>query len=326
MTTSEVYRVALVGCGAIGSRHLQALVRAPTSCEVHVCEPSETAKATALKCALDAGADLSRLIFHDAVEGLPDEIELGVITTASGDRRAAFDKLLSCTRPAKLIFEKFLFSREVDFDHVSREIARNNIAAWVNCPRRIWPGYLWLRDSLVASDRVLLRITGGEWGLASNAIHAFDTFTFLTGRTIDTISTTDLEPKYADSKRTGYVELFGTLRASTGAKDSIELVCYRESGLNRLTEYVAPGARFLIKEKAQEVYVQSSEMGEVWERHRFGTLNVSEMGPAYADLLETGACGLPTYSESACLHVGVLRGLADHLGIDLSAGEECRIT
>ena len=56
-----------------------------------------------------------------------------------------------------------------------------------------------------------MNVNGGNWGLACNAIHFIDIFSFLTDSKVLTVSTDELEQKIYPSKREGYIEVFGRL-------------------------------------------------------------------------------------------------------------------
>jgi hypothetical protein len=71
--------------------------------------------------------------------------------------------------------------------------------------------YASLKLKLNKASPMVMKISGGNWGLACNAIHFIDIFSFLTHSKILTVNTDELEQKIYPSKREGYIEIFGSL-------------------------------------------------------------------------------------------------------------------
>ena len=314
----------IVGCGNIGSRHLQSLLVSRYVQSIHVVEPIEAARALAQQRAAEVGGHDKALTFGVDFDAMPDHVDVVVIATAAAERRTAFEAVLGRAHIANVVFEKFLFPRLADYAAVAQALEREGIAAWVNCPRRVWPSYQVVREAFHGHDQVTLRLTGSAWGLASNAVHAFDTFDFVTGNEVEAVLTERLDPLSGESKRSGYSEVFGTLVGEAGHSCRAELTCYRDGGLERLTEYVSPQTRVLIDEKRGRALW--SRAGEDWQIEAFPPLNVSELAFVFDELLIRGGCGLPQFAVSARLHQLVLRAFGRHLGCDVEGGEGCLIT
>jgi len=110
-----------------------------------------------------------------------------------------------------LLLEKVLFQAGRDCVEVGRLLKEQTVRAWINAPRRMWSGYLGLREFLVRERILSFIFSDTEWGLACNSYHLLDLFAWLTDEKIDEISPVLLDSQLLPSKRSGFTELTGTL-------------------------------------------------------------------------------------------------------------------
>ncbi len=207
-------RIAIIGGGQLGSRHLQALARLPESTHITVVDPlKESLETCKLRVAEIAGWDRHSYEFLHDTEGLRDH-DLAIVATSADVRREVTEALLSTTSVPALLLEKVLFQRAIDCSEVAALLRSKGVRAWVNAPRRMWPFYQWLRRALQGERILSLRQVGSGWGLACNAFHFLDLFTFLSGSGIGRISPDFLDRKPLEAKRCGFKELTGTLVGS----------------------------------------------------------------------------------------------------------------
>lgn len=315
---------AIIGCGNIGSRHLQSMVRAQRIAEIWVVEPNERARAVALSRAQEVGINGKRIEFVDSVDRLPERINVAVLATSSAERRRTFDELTAAKDVAAIVFEKFLFPRIDDYADVADALAKLAVPAWVNCPRRVWPGYRDVRAAFHGRAGVTMRETGSNWGLASNAVHLLDTYSFVTGNAIAEVTADRLELGGAPSKRAGYIEVFGTLVVRAAASGDVALTCYRTGTLPRLIEFVCAEGRVLIDEKAETA--TWTLPGAASGSRPFATLPVSASQIVFDDIVANGTCGLPSFAASRGQHELVLQAIGRHAGVNIRDNEPCLIT
>lgn len=306
--------VGLIGCGNIGSRHLQSLLAAERPQRIWVAEPEAKALAAAKECAAGVDSVGKEVIYVADLAELPKKLDLAVIATPARERRSAFEALVAAHAVGAMILEKFLFPRLSDYAAVGKSLGETGIPAWVNCPRRVWKGYQEVRDTFCGRTDVTMRQAGSAWGLASNAVHLLDTYAYVTGSAPVAVKADRLDPASGDSKRPGYLEVFGTLDAVVPGSGGIELTCYRQGALPRLVEFVSAEARVLIDEgRGKAIWTTPNVKGE---ERSFDVLPVSAMGFVFDGILDQHACGLPTYAEASTQHQLVLHAINRHLHQD----------
>lgn len=206
--------IALIGSGELGSRHLQSLVGI-NNANVTVVEPSSTSVEITRQRILDLNLnERADVFFVDNIKKLPSEIDFAIIATGAAPRLSILKRLLKHANVKYLLLEKVLFQSIEDYTEAKELIDNNNVKAWVNCPRRMFEFYASLKLKLNKSSPMVMEVNGGSWGLACNAIHFIDIFSFLTDSKVLTVTTDDLEQKIYPSKREGYIEIFGRLNVT----------------------------------------------------------------------------------------------------------------
>lgn len=305
--------VLLSGCGNIGFRHLQAILAMPDPAEVTVVEPNIAAHERI--AALFPAAEAKGFRFTLCKELLPirQTFDLVVIATSADTRRAAFDSIVSAHDVRVMILEKVLFQTIQDLDEVGQILAERGIAAYVNCPRRYFPGYRALFADLAAIRPVDITIEGAGFGLASNGIHLIDLAEYLNDAALVAFSATDLLAGSVPAKRAGCVEVFGqvTGKLSNGAKLTIN--CANADPMSIRISLNGHGYSAEIDEIAREIRKGSGPATG------FDSKFVSEIWQIYHEALHLGRCDLTAYADSARQHRLFVSALSDHLLLESSS-------
>jgi predicted dehydrogenase len=314
----------IVGCGAIGRRHLQALAACAPTPRVHVVEPDPASRATAAETARSAAPDMAFTASPDAA-GAPARADLAIVATVAAARRAALEALLARCAVPTLLLEKVLFTTRADLAAVGARLEADGIAAFVNCGRRGFPGYDALRAALGGGGPVeAIEVAGAGWGLCSNAIHFIDLAEHLTGETVVALSGVALDPQAAPAKRAGCVELTGALTGRLSGGGTLAIRC--DAG---------PPAAPVVTLRRGDVLWRVDEGARTLTRcgpgdaedapEPFAARHVSEMPHLYDELL-AGRSRLTPYARSARQHVLALDAFRDRLGLSIEDDAPCPIS
>lgn len=219
-------RIAIIGAGQLGSRHLQGVRRCTEPLDIWVVDPGEQSLEIARQRyeQVEPGA-AHTAHFAASADELPDHLDLAIVATGSMPRLAVTRAMLHGRKVDTLILEKFLFPQAAQYEEASRLIAMSGTKAYVNCPRRMYPSFKLIRSLLPADATLEMTVEGSQWGLCCNAIHYIDIFMSLCGAETFRVDTGALEPKLLENKRPGYVELQGTLTVTTPRGDKLTLIC-----------------------------------------------------------------------------------------------------
>jgi len=312
--------VALLGCGNIGFRHLQALTSGTEPATVTVVEPNVAAHERINDhIAQTAGASSKDVTLVTEIPASPQVFDLVVVATTTDTRRPVVDTLLDRHQVRALILEKVLFPRVADLDEIGQRLEDLGVASFVNCGRRTFPGYVELRDQLANRAVRSIAVHGNQFGLASNTVHFLDIAEFLTGAAITSVSAAGLQPGHVPSKRAGSVEVFGTLAAELSDGSHLSIECLDKDPVAVGVDVDADGLAVTIDEVGRTVTAGG-------ETRPFALQAVSETTWIYDDALRTGSCSLTPYADSARQHRAYFSALRPHLGLSNETDDPCPIS
>ncbi len=311
-----MYRIAVIGAGQLGSRHLQGLAKIalPVSLTVVDRVPASLGLAKERFRQVPESNRIAEIRYLSSCSDLPRELDLAIVATTADVRAAATREMLRTTNIRNILFEKVVFQTEEDFAAISRDLADRNIKAWVNCPRRVYPFYRMVKGLLENGDRITISLQGGEWGLACNAIHFLDLIAFLAGTDKISVDIDWLDQEIIDSPRKGFIELTGSLRGRLSNGGEFTLHARKGSTAPHMISLLGSAIELIIDEGRGAAYLAKKGEAWKWEETQFRVPYQSELtGGIAADILQTGTCGLPTLEESAALHKPFLRAVLQHI-------------
>lgn len=308
--------ILLIGAGQIGSRHLQGLAELSDS-QIYLVDPSKNS----LDVAMQRFADVMKgnrsiavtPLTHLASLEKQKNIDVAIIATDARVRAEAFKNASEHLSIKNVIFEKVLFQKETEYLQVADILQKNSIKAWVNCPMRMWPSYRNLKKEYFAAfaKNVRMEVTGGNWGLACNAIHYIDVFSYLTDSRVLSVSNSGLI-KVIPSKRVGFSEIVGCIKVEF--TDGHELLLSAEEGSAKpvLIHIEGSEARHLIFEDKRKRTTQT--VGDDWKNENFDfeTPYQSQLsGSIVKEIFELGESSLPTFESSSEIHISFIKSLND---------------
>jgi len=330
--TNRGFRVLILGCGELGSRHLQAVASMPQVTEVEVVDPRQ------------AGLDLGRQRLSELPTGLSPtsfrwlssweeatrDSDLCIVATQAHGRHRLVRDVSTSLGCRSFILEKLVAQSVNEIECLIDFARENRLSAWVNCSRRSFPTYKRIKQRLDSSEPIAFNVVGGNQHLATNGIHATDLFAFYdecnsiigSGSRIDTV--------LHSSKRGGSLyDLSGTL-SGYSEKGSTLAISYLDT--TETWEQISIATkqyRCIIDYLQQSLFESDSESNWAWRQSPIEpNLLVSDTTKEFtAEILESGQCSLPTLEESLVAHRFILGGLQSHfnklLGLDL---DHCPVT
>jgi predicted dehydrogenase len=318
-------RIAVVGVGNLGARHLQSLARLDADFVVDVVDPSQAARDRGVDLFAEAGGlkrgHVNAVASLERLSGTPD---LAIVATNSAERPRVIRALVEAGTP-NMILEKVLFTRLEEYDAAASLFAMSGTRAWVNCGRRFAPR----TDELLAmvhGKPFNYRVDGAGWGLACNVIHHLDEFAFLTGCDDVVLSGDELDSGAIPSKRRGYIEFTGTLSGRTANGSNFSASCVAGDFSGRRVTIEAEDLELTISQFDQTLRVSNGQgvrtvpfpiplQSEVTARH-------------VTDILDGKQPSLPDYSTAARLHRLMLDIFISHLRrcTGNSTLDECPVT
>ena len=131
--------------------------------------------------------------------------DLAIVSTNSDVRFKIFNKYNNNHNIKYWILEKVLTP---SLKELSLFPKNNNI--WINTFLRRLKLFSNIKDK-ISNDNVLIEVTGGNWGLACNAIHYIDLISWLFNKMPTSVNNDNLKKNWFPSKREGFFEINGVL-------------------------------------------------------------------------------------------------------------------
>lgn len=313
-----MYRLAIIGAGQLGSRHLQGLSQLALDCEIDVIDPSPTSLEVARQRIeeMPTNKAVRCVRYHAAIDSLPNDLDFAVIATSSDVRLGVLESLLRQARVRFLLLEKVLFQRFGDYAKAQDLLRRNGVKAWVNCPRRAYSIYLQIREFFKDEKLLSAQVIGGDWGLGCNGIHFIDLFAMLTGERLDSLNTDGLDRQLLSSKRKGFIEFTGTLRGSYKSGTIIEITSLLGSSARLLIMLRSEQRTCILDEAAGCALFLDRSKGTSWERKEFRAPFLSELITEIANqILETETCPLTEFEKSVEYHLLFIKSMGDFAAV-----------
>jgi predicted dehydrogenase len=307
-------RIAIIGAGQIGSRHLQGLAPIALPIAIYVVDVSESALSTAKSrfeevCSTGFKGEVHYLT---QLSDLPHELDLVVIASSSRARKSIVKSILH-HKIHFLILEKFLFDNINDYEEVEAWLLAHQIQTWVNCPRRMCQFYQNLAKELVGQT-FQFTVNGNNWGLACNSVHFLDLFALLANDDNVALSHTHYQGIVA-SKRQDYIEFMGNIQGYSSTGSNFSFVCHDAPTSAPFITLQTPRHIYLIEEgRNGKCHKKMLQPNTEWEVLSIELKYQSEMSYEYAHaLLTKGDCELATFAASSQYHQVLLNNFITYL-------------
>ncbi|MHB1126563.1 MAG: Gfo/Idh/MocA family oxidoreductase [Bacillota bacterium] len=308
--------ICIIGAGQLGSRHLQALSLIDRKVFIQMVDPNEASLEIARKRFLEMknNNNVKSLKYLTSIEALPNEIDLVIVATTADVRYSVLKTLLEKRQVRYLILEKILFQKVEDYSNIGKLIISKGIPAWVNCPRRIWPLYQHIKNKFVDVNQIEYSVSGSNWGLASNAIHFIDCFSFITGENNLDLTSEYLDAKIMNSNRPGFIEFTGSLLGKSERGSFISLKSDKEGVDPLVIKISSKTINCTVNETEQKAWISMSSNDWKLDELSFSIPYQSQMTHLVVKkILDTGLCELTAYEESSKLHIQYIECLIKHL-------------
>ncbi len=304
MTSSSVL---LIGAGQLGSRYLQGLVALEAPLTIMVVDPSEASLGVARKRLAQVQPAAAHVVqFTTSLEAAPQELDLALVVTPAHCRARVVEQIAGRHQVKAWTLEKVLAQSCEQLDRIEQALA-NNSRVWVNTPRRLMGWHQAIGAQLLPDGPVPLqvRVVGGSWGLACNAIHFIDLVAWWTQAHLQSVSTDGLDG-WTDSKRAGFQEVFGCLLAHYSDGSVLELSCLPDAQPAVITAETPQGS-WRLEEAAG---VATGPAGQ--QLHGQLSFQSALTASLVAQILQDSHCALPTLAESVVQHRPLLQALIEH--------------
>lgn len=226
--------IAIIGCGNIGFRHFQSILKLKKNYQLFLVDDSSTALNKCKKyCSNDQNKKQS-IFFLDNIRKVSSNLDVIIIATSSFPRRRIIEEVFKDQKPKYIILEKFLFPKIEDYEFCNDLFKSNKTKVWVN---------QWMSDEFSeinqyfpSNKNLNFSINGKNWGLCSNSVHFIDWFHSMIGREKLEIDYINLNNEISESRREDYHELLGSYKIRSVNGHTLNLKCEKKSKYEKINE------------------------------------------------------------------------------------------
>ncbi len=246
-------KILLIGCGNIGFRHLQGLLKINLDLDIYIIEKSKVKILEQSKKIQNMSLNNKKITFSNNFLLKNIKFDLVICATTSFKRYKLLKKLILKFKFSKIIIEKLAFQNILDFNKSLKLFKKNKVNCWVNCPRREQEIYKKIYNENKKNKILSIEVSGNKWNLASNSIHFFDLFYFF-NKSLINLNQIEENLKIIPSKHHKFLELTGKFKISN--ENYFILLNDQKKGRDIIVKIKTLNKIYYINESKQFVKIQ----------------------------------------------------------------------
>jgi len=314
--------ILVIGCGQIGSRHIQSLATARYGLTLFASDKSNDSLQKT-QVIFDETKDKhkdTKLIITKNIAEITVDLDVVIIASNSRERAKLIKIVLGNFSPKHIILEKVLFNKLTDYQYFDNIFEKINTKVWVN--QYMGYEFSFLPKHFNADEKFHMKVSG-NWGLCCNSVHFIEIFHHLCGRIPLKLKDCTLRNEYKKSKRDGYYELFGAVNIGSSQSHKLTLECNPEEPELIKNIEIISGSR-----KLKDVWVDEyhncniiEKDGKTSSERHYSRRQSERTLEIVNSLMENGSCDLPSYHYSSYHHLLILDQFKKKffdLGIDVT--------
>ena len=328
----KIFKILIVGCGELGSRHLQAVCNLPQVKEVMVVDLNSSSLELGKKRLQDITDVSPETSFRwlTSLNEVQSDVDLCIVATLARGRCHLIEEIAQKVNVKKFLVEKIVSQSVLEYENLLRFVESKNLSVWVNCNTRGFDIHRHIKKKIQPGESIIFKSIGGNHGLANNGIHTSDLFLFYDGSEMIESVAQAIDPVLHPSKRgKDYFDLSGTIQGRTKKGNHFSLSFARDHVASEHISIVTKSYRCVVDHLMRWACENEGENAKAWKPIPFeGDIFVSQTTKRFAtDILTKGSCKLPTLRECYPAHQFILESLLPHFNQFLKKTDDvCPVT
>jgi len=296
MSKKKIYNVLIYGCGNIGYRHLQAILKLNLSVSICLYDINIKKYAEYKKQILKDNLNLNSKSIYYLNDIKNYYFDLFICSSLAKNRYDQIRYVILNNSVRNILIEKIPFQKVTEYKKINKLFKIKTIKAWVNCPNRTFNSYKNLKNILKNKD-FNMKVSGSNWNLLSNSIHYIDLFNYLKKSNIIQINNNLNKP--VNSKRKGFKEAHGGIDFIFSKKNYLKLESYNNKNIPIKIEIFSKNIYLIIFEQHNQMYFQNMNNKIIYSLKDFQIEYQSNLtNKIYYNILINQKCSLIEFSES----------------------------
>jgi len=321
-----IKNILVIGCGNIGSRHIQALAKLPFNTHIEIVDPDLNSHKIAQSRLNEINYNKQKheFLWHVSISELKQKHnDLVIVATTALNRLPILKKLLP--NNSKFLIEKIVCQSVKEYDELLDLMKKFNAKGWINTPRRYFESWNKIKEKIDTSKPLYVSIIASNVSaLGTNAIHYLDLFSWFTDNYKIKLNGEFLINKLFLNKRgNNLIEFAGTLIGKNSDSSSISLTFLPDTKIPTTVNIVNDDNHIFVNETEQKSFnfAKNQELEFKFE-HVSSTTN-----KIVSDIILKDSCTLTTVENSYFLHREIINTFNKHIKkITNKELEQCPIT
>ncbi len=303
----------LIGCGNIGSRHLQSLIMLPFKIKIQIVEPNNNAQLLAKERLEELQCDLSHcdIIWYESITQIQNTSDLIIIATPSPGRSKLINQLLNLGH-RRFLIEKIVCQSVSEYDVLLSTMKKFNAKGWVNTNRRYFNSYRKIKE-FFKNNKLNLTVTGANPRLGTTAIHYIDLFCWIAEDYDIKLNGAFLLNELFSNKRGIHLKEFaGTILGSLNNNSTLNITFHTNSTVPSVLTLVDSDNNNIIIDETNEKITCS--MNQLRDHLEFKFQHTSDLTKIIVqDILNQDGCMLPTLDDLYRPHCELFKIFNNHI-------------
>lgn len=307
-------RICLVGCGNVGSRHLQAIAKLSFEVEVDIVEPNLESTLLGKKRLdeVDYNSKTHKFSWHKNIEELEGDSELTIIATTVVGR---VDLLINLAERGhrRFLVEKIVCQSDNEYERLMKKINEFNAKGWVNTNRRYFETYKKLKEYFKESKIIHFSVTASNLSaLATSSIHYMDLFSyFVDDYNISLNGEFLLNEIFPNKRGNNFVEFAGTIIGSIKNGSTFSMTSLPATKLPTVINIIGNDKQIMINETNEKLIdLINPENNNFDFRYEYVSGLTDKI---IQDILDNDKCDLTTLENSQILHKEIFKVFNSHI-------------
>jgi len=305
-------KICIIGCGNVGSRHLQAVAKLPFEIDVDIVEPNTEAQELAKSRLKEVkyNENNHKFSWYTSLDGL-NASDLAIIATTSKGRADIITELIESGH-SRFLIEKMVCQSNSEYEKLLSKFKEFKAKGWVNTNLRCFESFQKFKQYFEDSKTIHLSITAPNFSaLGTNSIHFLDLFSYFTNDyQVKLYGDLLLDKLFPNKRGSHFVEFAGTLVGSVKNGSSISMTFIPDSNLSIIVNIIGQDKHIMIDETNEKVY----DLINKEDTFEFKYEHVSDLiTKIVIDILDKDSCKLTSLENSYLLHNEIFRIFNAHI-------------